>query len=543
MVNQIPLIGDLYRWWSNRSERQEIVAATTLFNRQLQAPEEAVVNPLTQKTVALLERGKDNPDLKTELAALERVYFTFLSKSAQPLPFNYQAKENREMVDKFEKMGISLDFMRAHPEFLSTARQRFWQYYFPFVKIPVAMLGSELYIPFETAENSKKFEWKPWSSIKEMDLDNIRVTYQGICLGHPDQSSHFVPLKEVDSDGKYAIQFVTSCPVGRGLPSSLDFKTSGHSFTQIIVPKRDASKSEVFSIGFYPRKLADIGFQFFKTVPGVYRNHDPNVSRIQAKQIIPIIKQYVFDEDSAANPCLFSIVKNMAAVCQAYKDKGLQFDPISMDQIDRAMTDRNEPELDRIFISLTEARQKIVQGELNVHIQPMGREEKAMTMIRRYEEAQGKHPYHILGYNCTAVSYQQEAFAVGFLDAKQDFGKSVKVYDSQVDIHEYQFGILDRIRDIFERVVLHFFAAMPLTGLILGSGSTHKDAEHLKSEDAIPSFLSETAFATHQLLSAPFTRRALFPAGEILAQDTPVIQPPGFFSRLKYLYERGSLLK
>ena len=542
MISEMPIIGALYQWWINRTEKLEINNASTAFENLLKNPVASEIKPLKQKTVALLEHCKDNPGLKKEAAKLERSYFAFLIKKGI-LPSAYVIQENRDLVDKFAKLGISPDFLRRHPEFLSIAKEHFWQHYFPFVKLPVQMLEDELYIPFETAENTNNYTWKSWSRIKELNLENFRITYHGFAVGHPDHSKHLVPLKTVAAGNKYALQFVTSCPVGRALPSNIDFKTSGHSFTQIILPKEGSAESEVYSVGYYPRKISDLGFQFFKTVPGVYRNHDSNVSRIQAGQMIPIVKQYIFQDDLPSRPCLFSLVQNMDAIRAALETKGLTFDPITIEQIDKAMLERNEPELDRILIGLNEIRELIVKGKLSVPVKTMESKDKALTMMKRFEESQGKHSYNILGSNCTSVSYRQESFAVAFLDAKLDSDKAVQVYDSQVDIRDHKFSIIDRIRDLVEWIFLHFFAALPLTGPLLGTGSTHPDAVHLKSTQFIPPILSETAFATHQMLTAPFTPRPLFPAGEILAQNTPIIKPPGFFARLKYLLNRDSLLK
>lgn len=542
MISDIPIVGTLYQWWCDYSKKQELTATTFAFEQLIKKPKESKASPLTQKTVSLLDHCKDNPVFKNELGKLERTYFTYLNKTAAALPPTYLAQENRDLVSTFSKMGIPTEFLHTHPEFLSIARKHFWQHYFPFVKVPVFMVGKELFIKFETGENTRRFEWKPWNAIKELNLENFRVTYQGFAVGHPDKSKHLVPLKTVDSGNKYALQFVTTCPTGRGLPSSIDLKMSGHSFTQIILPRETAPDAEVYSVGYFPRKYADFGFQIFKTVPGVYRNHDSNVSRIQAGQLSPIVKQYVFEDDSANNPCFFSLVQNMDAICIALKAKNIRCEPISMDQVSKAIRERNEPELDRILISLTEIREMMIKGTLRVPVESMSRKQKAMTMMRGFEEAQGKHPYHLLGSNCTAISFQQESFAVAFLDAKLDKDKAVKVYDSQIDIRDYKYGMLDRIQEVIERILLHFFAALPLTGPLLGTGSTHPEAVHLKSKRLVPSVLSETAFATHQFLIATFTPRPLFPAGEILAQNTPVIEPPGFFARIKYLWRRDSLL-
>lgn len=542
MISEIPVIRTFYQWWCNYETRQKLIASRFDFERLIETSDGVAPHPLTKKTVELLDQCKDRPEFKSEVAKLERTYFKYLSKSGVPLPRAYLAKENCDLVNVFAKVGISREFLCGHPEFLSIAKEKFWQQYFPFVKLPIQMRGNELFLPFEISENTRIYHWQPWSKVKEMNLDDFRVTYEGFAIGHPDRSAHLVPLKTVDAGYKCALQFVTTCPIGRGLPSSIDIRTSGHSFTQIILPKRGAPDAEVYSVGYYPRKLADFGFQFFKTVPGIYRNHDSNVSRILAKQLTPLVKQYVFQEDTSISPCLFSLVQNMDAVCTALRAKNLKFNPLTIEQIDKAMFDRNEPELDRILIALTEIRQMILSGDLGVPIKRMEREEKAMAMIQRFERFQGKHPYHMLGSNCTAISFQQESFAVAFLDAKLDSGEAVKVYDSQVDIRDHKFGTLDRIREVFERIVLHFFAALPLTGPLLGTGSTHPDAAKFNSNRLVPSVLSETAFATHQFLIATFTARPLFPAGEILAQDTPVIEPPSFLARLRYLWNRNSLL-
>lgn len=538
MVSNIPIVGTLYQWWCDYSLKKEIAGLTFAFVE----PKVFKGTPLTQRTIELIEHCKDNPALKNELGKLERAYFTHLNKTGTALPPAYLAKENRNLVGTFTKIGISADFLRAHPEFLAFAGKNFWQHYFPLTKVPVLMVGKELFIQFETGENTRKFEWRSWRGVKELNLDNFRVTYQGFAVGHPDKSKHFVPLKTVDSAGKYALQFVTTCPTGRGLPSSLDIKTSGHSFTQIILPKENAPDAEVYSVGYFPRKYADLGLQVFKTVPGVYRNHDSNVSRIQAGQVIPMVKQYVFEDDAASSPCLLSLVQNMDAICAALKAKNIPCEKITLCQIDKAVRERNEPELDRILICLTEIREMMAKGSLSVPMPHLSRKEKALTMLRRFEAAQGKHPYHLLGGNCTAISFQQEAFAVAFLDAKLDSGKAVKVYDSQIDIRDHKYGFLDRVQEVFERILLHFFAAMPLVGPLLGTGSTHPDAKHLNKKRLFPSVLSETAFATHQFLTVTFTSRPLFPAGEILAQNTPVIEPPSFWARLKYLWKRDSLL-
>lgn len=405
------------------------------------------------------------------------------------------------------------------------------------------MCNNELFLRVETTENSRDYVWKSWSDIKQLNLDNFRLTYEGFAIGHPDHSRRFVPLKTVDSGGKYALQFITACPRGRKLPSSINFAHSGHSFTQLIIPKENApAEAEVYTVGFYPRKLADFGYRVFKTVPGVYRNHDSNVSRIQAKQVTPCVKQYIFEPDLPNSPCLFSLVQNMPAICEALLAKKWKLDPITLSQIDQAIRERNEPELDRILITLTEVRALIAKGVITIPIQPMDRKDKMLTMLRRMEAAQGTHPYHMPGSNCTAVSYQQESFAVAFLDAKLDKGASVRVYDSQIETRDRKFGLFDRIRDLFERIVLHFFAALPLTGLLLGTGSTHRDAAHFQANKLVPSILSETAFATHQLLTASTTPHPLFPAGEIISCNTPVLKPPNLISRIRYLWNRRSLL-
>ncbi len=405
------------------------------------------------------------------------------------------------------------------------------------------MQGDQLFLPFESRENSGKFSWKSWSHIKEQNLENFRITYRGFASGHPDRWRHLVPLKTVET-GKFAMQFVTSCPAGRSLPSSIDFKETGHSFMQIIIPKT-ASQAEVFSVGYYPRNLDDLGLRLFKTVPGVYRNHDSNVSRIQARQVVPIVKQYVFENDRKGNPSLYSIVENMGPISRALRAQGKTCSSISMCQINKAMLEKNEPELDRILIELTEIRELCAKGKISIANRPMSRDRKIAVMMQRFEQAQGKHLYHALGANCTSVAYREEAFAVAFLDAKRDFQKAVRVFESQVDLRDHQVGILDRIGDVIARIFLHLFAALPLTGPLLGIGSTHPDAKHLagRSKTLVPSVLSETAFATHQMLIAPFAARPAFPAGAILSRDHPPIDPPGIFSRIRYLWNRSHLLK
>lgn len=541
-MTSIPIIGTLYQWWCDRSTRQELDATGKRLQELIHSLEKTDVKPMTHRALELIKQSKENSALKSDVAKLERIYIAFLSKTCQPLPPAYLAKENQGFVETFAKMGISYSFLLCHPEFLSAAKKGFWQHYFPFVNLPVKMVENELFIPMEQAENTRRYAWRPWSEIKTLNLENFRVTYEGLAIGHPDKSKHLVPLKTVDAGDKYALQFVTTCPVRRGLPSSIDVKMSGHSFTQMILPKQGSSKAEVYSVGYFPRAFDDLGWRVFKTVPGVYRNHDSNVSRIQAKQVTPFVKQYLFEQDRASSPCLFSLVQNMSAVCSAIRAKNGHLEPITMEQINKAITEQNEPELDRIFILLTQIRTLIAKGQLSVNIPPMNRREKMLTMMRRFEAAQGTHPYQLLGSNCTAVSFQQESFAVAFLDAKLDYEKPVKVYDSQMDIRDHKWGILDRIREVFERIALHFFAAFPLTGPLLGTGSTHPDAAHFNSKKWIPSILSETAFATHQFLTATVTTRPLFPAGEVLARHAPVLEPPGFFARLKYLWNRDSLL-
>ena len=540
-ITNLPIIRTLYQWWNNRVERKELEAASRSFSALLKTPENAVPASLLSKAPLLIDRSKNNCALKKEVGKLERIFLTYQRNKGCPLPVQYLAVENRELVEKCVRMGMTREFLQAHPEFLMQVRERFWTHYFPFVGIPIQMVGNELYLPFEVRENSRQFAWKPWAEIAALNLDDYRVTYQGFAIGHSDRSSRLVPLKTVDSQGKYALQLITACPTGRALPSGIDFKASGHSFTQIILPQGE--RAEVYSVGFYPRKVADFGMRYFKTVPGVYRNHDSNVSRILAKQVVPIVKQYLFQEDAPNNPCLFSIVQNIGPICALLQQQGLRYAPITFDQIDKAMFDRNEPELDRILIMLTEIRKQIAAGRIQMPAAPMGREEKARLMIRRFEEAQGKHSYHMLGANCTAVSYRQESFAVAFLDAVLDQDKPIRVYDTQVDIRDHKFGWIDRLINLAERLFLHFFAALPLTGPLLGTGSTHPEAKRPSSNWLVPAILSETAAATHQLLIAPFTKRPLFPAGEIMAHNTPVIQPPGFYARLKYLCKRGLLLK
>ncbi len=534
-LNQIPLISTINHWWTLRAQNKELAAATKALTQMSHA---SVIPNAPQ----LIEHAKKSPELKREVAKLERAYFIFLKKTGKPIPAHYSAQENLDMVAKFSILGITPRFLRNHPEFLSHARDRFWLHYFPFVQFPIRMKGNQLYFRVENRENSARYQWVSWSELSCRNLGDMRITYQGFALGHPDRSSCLVPLKTVPSGDKYALQFVTSCPVGRRLPSSIDFKDSGHSFTQIIIPKRKTGDAEVFSVGFYPRKVADFGMQFFKTVPGVYRNHDSNVSRIQAGQVIPVVKQYLLHQDRTHNPCLFSLIKNMKAIRSAMKAEGHYCASITLKDVEKAMLERNEPELDRILIELTQIRKHIVSGKIRVKIKPMTRAEKAQVMKERFEKAQGKHSYHMLGSNCTAVSFREEAFAVAFLDATLDADKAIKVYNSQVDIRDYHFGFLDRLRNILERVFLHFFAALPLTGPLLGIGFTHPDTPESPSNRLIPSVLSNTASATHELLSAPFVNRPLFPAGELMARKTPVIHPPGVLGRLKYLFHRSLLL-
>ncbi|MES2121733.1 MAG: hypothetical protein V4492_03015, partial [Chlamydiota bacterium] len=276
----IPIVGTIYQWYHNRADQREIDAASMAFQKFLQNPVASPLAAPAKKALELIERCKDNRALSREVAKLERVYFTFLRGTYRSVPEQYRVKENAEMVERFVQMGVTPEFLRYHPEFLTTARVQFWAHYFSCVKLPLWMRDGELYLPFEVAENTRHYHWKPWSQVEKLHLDDYRITYQGFAIGHPDRSRNLVPLKTVDASGKCAIQFVTSCPVGRGLPSTIDLKASGHSFTQLIIPMGHSHLAEVFSVGFYPRKIADFGIQFFKRVMGVYRNHDSNVSRI-----------------------------------------------------------------------------------------------------------------------------------------------------------------------------------------------------------------------------------------------------------------------
>ncbi len=540
----IPVIGPIVQWWVYRNERNELGSVEAQLQALLKRPVAPEAKPLTQRALQLLEQCKATPALKKESAALERAYISYLKQHGKKLPSTYRTQENRDLVSTFVKLGISQEFLRTHPEFLTTARRQFWQHYFPFVRMPIRMHGNDLLMPVETRENSHKFIWKSWKEFRNSKFDEFRITYKGFAAGHSDRSKNLVLIKMVDSAGKCALQFVTACPVGRSLPSSIDFKETGHSFTQIVLPKKGSNKADVYSVGFYPRKLDDLGLQFFKTVPGVYRNHDSNVSRIQAKQVIPIVKQYIFEDDDKDNPCLHSIVRNMEAVTKALRAQGKKFVPITFKQIDKAMLERNEPELDRILIELTEIRELIVKGNLKVKIQPMAREQKAREMILRFERGQGQHLYNVVGANCTTVSYREEAFAFSFLDAKLDKAKAVRVFDSQVDLRDHEIGILDRISDIFDRILLHFFVALPLTGPLLGTGSMHPDPRGLKgrAKSIFPSVLSEMAYATHQMLVSAIQERPMFPAGEILSRNAPIVKPPGLWARIRYLWNRHLLL-
>lgn len=539
MIKRIPVFNSVYQYWCNYSARKELNEINIKFEELIKKPSQTEPFHL-KRAVKLLTYYKNNSGLKNELAKLERTYRQVLISKNLPLG-PYLEKENCELEKIFIDRGISKEFLKTHPEFLSIARQHFWKHYFPFVNFPIQMIeNNELQLKFECSQNRGTYEWKSWSDIKELDFDQFRITYKGFAIDGIDDFTQLVPLKEVNSN-KYALQFVTSCPINKRLPSSIDLKASGHSFTQIIVPKEGSDKAEVYSVGFYPKKISDFGYQFFKTVQGVYRNHDSNVSRIQAKQVIPIVRQYVFNDDATNNPCLYALLNHMDTICDSPEGKEKRLEKITLEQIDRAMLDRNEPELDRIHISLTEILKGIIEKELNVPILPMTREEKTKIMLSRFEESKN-HSYHILSHNCTAVSYQHEAFAVAFLGAKLDRDPSIKVYENQCDIQNHQFGIFDRIRDVVERFFLHFFAAMPLTGVLLGIGKTHPNAEHPHSANLVPSILTETASAVHKTLTAPFTKRPEFPAGELLSKNTPVIQPPGFFARLRYLLSRNSLL-
>lgn len=553
MITAIPFIGPcLHKKYCDFFERREIDAVTAVFERcitridaaTVASPPPADETRLLQKAVDLLNHSQNNSALKKEAGKLERTYFTFLSKRGAALPANYVAKENRDLKETFSRLGISEEFLQTHPEFLAIAKKYFWQHYFPFIHTPVQMVNNELYLPFETVENARTYVMRPWTEIKRLNLDDFRVTYEGFAIGHPDRFSRLAPLKTVDSNDKYAVQFVTSCPTNRQ-PSPLSFESSGHNFIQIIVPKPGTAEAEVYSVGFYPRKIADIGIRFFKTVPGVDRNHDSNVSRIQAGQVIPIVKQYLFQDDADNNPCLYSLVQNMDAICAALRAQGLDLTPITLETIDSAMRERNEPELDRILITLTEIRNQIVARQLVVPIPRMGRVDKTRLMMQRFEGAPNLL-YNTLSSNCTAASYRHEAFAVAFLDAKLDRDRAIQVYGTQRDIRDHKFGIIDRIRDIFERILLHFFAALPLTGLLLGIGSTHPDARHIRSSRPriipIPSVVSATASNAFQMLIAPFRPQSQFPAGAIISADNIPIRTPGLWARFKYLLSRDSLL-
>jgi hypothetical protein len=269
----------------------------------------------------------------------------------------------------------------------------------------------------------------------------------------------------------------------------------------------------VYSVGFFPRRYADLGFRPFKTTPGIYRNHDSNVSRIQAKQAIPLVKQYVLEKDVLKRPCLFSLAKH-----------GKKLGTVTVEEIRQAMIKGDRAELQRMQQSLTKVQELIAKGKCKVYIPPMDRKEKMMGFMQGFEAAQGNHPYHLLQRNCTAVSLEQEWFAMAFLDAKRDSAKPIVVYDSQIDIRDHKWGILAQIREVFERGLLHFFAAFPIVGPLLGTGSVHPEAAKFTKERWwIPTLISETGFALHQLLTASFNPRPSFPAGEVLARNYPVV--------------------
>jgi hypothetical protein len=510
-MNSIPIIGTLYQWCSDWGTKRELTQAGYALQKLMKSGRGTASTPLTQRTLQLIERCKDSSSLKGEVAKLERAYMAHLSKTPRLLPSAYLAKENRALAEAFAKMGISQHFLLNHPEFLSAAKERFWQHYLPFVKCPIQMRGKELFLPIEQKENSGRYSWKSWSEIRKMNLDDFRVGYKGFAIGHPDRFKSLVPLKKVEAKNKYALQFVTTCPVGQGLPSSIDITSSGHSFTQMILPQEGTSQAEVYSVGFFPRGIEDLGFRPFKTVPGVYRNHDSNVSRIQAKQVIPLVKQYVFEKDAFKRPCLFSLAKH-----------GKKLGTVTVEEIRQAMIKGDRKELQRMQQALTKVQGLIASGKCKVCIPPMDRREKMLTMMQGFEAAQGNHPYHLLERNCTAISFEQEWFATAFLDAQRDSAKPIVVYESQIDIRDHKWGMLSQIREVFERALLHLFAAFPVLGPLLGTGSVH--SEVVPERWWISSLISETGFALHQLLTAAFNPRPSFPAGEVLARNCPVLE-------------------
>ncbi len=542
-VQAFPAFQPMMGWWKTRQDRSQLDQAKKNLLVAIQEKNKLWFGKgkeLAGRVELLLQTTEHNSALKKELAAVERVYYTYLAKMGIPFP-PYRQEENQQLVKIFVEQGFDRNFLYSHPEFMTQARAQFWQYSFPVMGLKAVMQNGEPHLPVESLHTPGLYQLTPWSEVGKYNFDEYRWTYRGLARGGCDTSSRLVPLKRVHAAGKHVVQFVVASP-GGALPRVLDFARTGHSFTQIIIPD-GMDEGEVFSVGFYPRNLSDLGWQLFKRVPGVYRNHDSNVSRIQAGQVIPVVKQYVLPGDRRNSPCLFSIVENIQAVEAAFARQGKVFPRITKEDIDRAIFERNELKLDQITIILSDIRKQIEEGKLFISMNPMSAQAKANIVKQRFEEMQGKDAYCVLGANCTAVSYREEAFIAAFLDAKLDDAPSIRVFDSQVEMRDQKVSLIERIKDIASRILLHFFMALPVTGPLLGMGMRHPDSPDISDSSFVPPILSDTAKAAYAMLMAPFETRPVFPSGEILAGTRPIIEPPSLYQRVRYLWHRYWLLR
>lgn len=454
--------------------------------------------PLTERNFAFLDKIKQNPSLRKVTAILER-YLLCLGKKVEragilPSALNnvsleYTTEQNEKLFAVFTRAGLSSAFLMDHPYFLDVARANHWHLLVPF--LPRLNFGQEndFKIPVQVSSGSSSFTPMSWPELKNrlifdshssggLRIKNYRLTERGLVVGFNSDFQKMEPLKKVDSQGKCAIQFLTTCSPKNKLPRLTSVYETGHSMTQVIIPEKGSSRdhnppSDLYSFGFYPRYIPDLFSGPLQTVQGAYQSIDDDVTRILGGQHKAIVKQYELFDDTPDDFCLVSLLKEenqeMIQAELARQSSNLQW--MNREALKGILEKRNRKDIEKALSQLTKMKELLINSDVVSTLNLASKEEKAFQFLEFIEDIQHKFPYDMLLNNCTYQAIRQEDLVCKLLNAKRDQAAPVQVYPpgKQVSIDDIDITLTDRVIEFSTRVGLTFLAATPL-GSLLGRG-------------------------------------------------------------------------
>ncbi len=453
-------------------ERQQLVE---LFESSVY--QSSVLSEIYHESTELISRIISQPEQGRDARIIDR-YVAALGYDT------YQCEQNRTLFTAFEELGFSSTFLLQNPTFLTFAEDNHWEKMMKYLNWAHFNENGEPVFPMQTARGTKQFEMKSWHEfINLVQTDNegkvidLRIVEDGFLIGGPADYYELYPLKNIDTNGRCVVQFVTCCVSTIEIPGMVNYHQAGHNYTQIMIPNEDRDDSRLYSVGFYPRSDEEMGWRPFRTVPGVFKSSDPNGIQVITGGKKALINEYEFFDDSENDLSLYTLLHNHELIGEYYPE----FEGIELSDIYKAMLGRHVEEINCYKRSLNELKSKIIADGFVSSLNFPSKVQKAVALTSLFKQDCDAPDYQVVEANCTEVMIRQEIFIRDFMSAQVIEDGHVQVFEGQqVNINKLEISIFDKIVNIASRVFIYTLLLTPL-GDLLGRGLAHQDAHGIES--------------------------------------------------------------